>query len=270
MGLIPGSGRFPGRGNGNPLLYSCLGNPTDRGVWQATVHWIAKSQTWLSNWTCMVGLGSHTQRSNQALVLQLVSPCVTTAESMHCNKGSRVLPLRPKSNKWIRNIKKKFLSTHPSCITETSKTLFPLPWLELTAQRPTILSRPLRAPLDNMSPHSQATTLSNRSLTSPVTNYSHFRRFILLLFYPIWFSYRPFDDAMDDLTESYARDIFWKPCLIHNYSWNRMVLLTPWSVPDALQKHQEFYIYSSIASSALKWHNSWQRCDLKGSELLQS
>ena len=37
-GLIPGSGRSPGEGNGNPLQYSCLGNPIDRGPWQATVH----------------------------------------------------------------------------------------------------------------------------------------------------------------------------------------------------------------------------------------
>ena len=37
-GSIPGSGRSPGGGNGNPLQYSCLGNPMDRGVWQATVH----------------------------------------------------------------------------------------------------------------------------------------------------------------------------------------------------------------------------------------
>ena len=41
-GLIPGSGRFPGRGNGNPLRYPCLGNPMDRGAWWATVHGIAK------------------------------------------------------------------------------------------------------------------------------------------------------------------------------------------------------------------------------------
>ena len=45
---IPGSGRSPGEGNGNPLQYSCLKNPVDRGVWQATVHWVAKSWTWLS------------------------------------------------------------------------------------------------------------------------------------------------------------------------------------------------------------------------------
>ena len=36
-GLIPGLGRSPGEGNGNPLQYSCLGNPMDRGAWQATV-----------------------------------------------------------------------------------------------------------------------------------------------------------------------------------------------------------------------------------------
>ena len=107
MGLIPGLGRPFGGGNGNPLLRSCLGNPTDRWVWWATVHWVAKSQTWLSKWTCTVGLGSHTQRSNQALELQLLSPCVTTAEPMHRNKGSRVLPWRPKPNKWIIKIKKK-------------------------------------------------------------------------------------------------------------------------------------------------------------------
>ena len=44
-GWIPGYGRSPGEGNGNPLRYSCLENPKDRGVWQATVHGIAKSWT---------------------------------------------------------------------------------------------------------------------------------------------------------------------------------------------------------------------------------
>ena len=37
LGLIPGSGRSPGEGNGNPLQYSCLGNPVDRGNWKATI-----------------------------------------------------------------------------------------------------------------------------------------------------------------------------------------------------------------------------------------
>ena len=42
MGLIPGSRRSPGEGNGNSFQYSCLGNPMDRGAWQATVHRVAK------------------------------------------------------------------------------------------------------------------------------------------------------------------------------------------------------------------------------------
>ena len=41
--LIPGLGRSPGGGHGNPLQYSCLENPMDRGAWWAAVHWIAKS-----------------------------------------------------------------------------------------------------------------------------------------------------------------------------------------------------------------------------------
>ena len=47
-GSVSGLGWSPGVGNGNPLQYSCLENPMDRGAWQATVHGVAKSQTWLS------------------------------------------------------------------------------------------------------------------------------------------------------------------------------------------------------------------------------
>ena len=42
LGSIPGSGRSPGEGNGNPLQYSCLENPMDRGAWRATVHGVAR------------------------------------------------------------------------------------------------------------------------------------------------------------------------------------------------------------------------------------
>ena len=42
LGLIPGSGRFPGEGNSNPLQYSCLENPTGRGAWQATGHGVTR------------------------------------------------------------------------------------------------------------------------------------------------------------------------------------------------------------------------------------
>ena len=44
-GSIPGSGRCPGGGNGNPLQYPCLENSEDRGAWWATVRWVTKSQT---------------------------------------------------------------------------------------------------------------------------------------------------------------------------------------------------------------------------------
>ena len=55
MGSIPGLGRFPGKGSGNPLQYSCLGNPMDRGSLCATVHGVLKSCTRLSYWalTCL-------------------------------------------------------------------------------------------------------------------------------------------------------------------------------------------------------------------------
>ena len=49
IGLIPGLGGSPGKENGNPLQYSCLGDPMDRGTWWAIVHGVAKSQTQFSD-----------------------------------------------------------------------------------------------------------------------------------------------------------------------------------------------------------------------------
>ena len=49
VGSNPGLGRSPGEGNGNPLQYSCLGNPMDRGAWWATVHGVTKSWTGLGD-----------------------------------------------------------------------------------------------------------------------------------------------------------------------------------------------------------------------------
>ena len=51
-GSIPGLGRSPGGGNGNPLHYSCLGNPMNRGAWRATLHGVAESRTGLSAHIC--------------------------------------------------------------------------------------------------------------------------------------------------------------------------------------------------------------------------
>ena len=55
-GFIPRSGRSPGGGRVNPLQYSCLENPMDRGAWQATVHRVAKS------WTRLKQLSMHTRK----------------------------------------------------------------------------------------------------------------------------------------------------------------------------------------------------------------
>ena len=56
LGSIPGLGRSPGEGNGNPLQYSCLENPRDQGAWWATVHGVAKSRTQLSDFTSLASV----------------------------------------------------------------------------------------------------------------------------------------------------------------------------------------------------------------------
>ena len=53
-GFIPGKGRCPGEGNGNPLQYPCLENSMDGGAWWATVHGVSKSQTRLSDFIFLV------------------------------------------------------------------------------------------------------------------------------------------------------------------------------------------------------------------------
>ena len=59
-GSIPGSGRSPGEGQGNPLQYSCLENPKDRGAWQAIVYGVSKSQTRLNHYhSNILSLGPH-------------------------------------------------------------------------------------------------------------------------------------------------------------------------------------------------------------------
>ena len=63
MGSIPGSGRSPEEGNGSPLQYSCLENPTDRGAWWATVHGVAKS------WTQLKRLSMHIAHTQSVLLI---------------------------------------------------------------------------------------------------------------------------------------------------------------------------------------------------------
>ena len=67
LGSIPGSGRSPGEGNGNPLQYSCLENHMDRGTWWATVHRVARSRTRLSDRATSLSLFSRDSNSGVLL-----------------------------------------------------------------------------------------------------------------------------------------------------------------------------------------------------------
>ena len=62
-GSIPGLGRSPGEGHGNPLQYSCQENPVDRGAWWATVDGVAKSRTRLSDFTIFLSFFMHSVSS---------------------------------------------------------------------------------------------------------------------------------------------------------------------------------------------------------------
>ena len=102
-GLIPGSGRSPGGGHGNPLQYSCRENPMDRGDWWAVAHGVTKS------WTRLEGLTQHStiysqpgMRTQVILVYQFVDDtCLTSACNTNCKylshpvggaKGSKFFP----------------------------------------------------------------------------------------------------------------------------------------------------------------------------------
>ena len=80
MGSIPGLGRSRGGGHGNPLQYSWLENPMDRGAWRATVHGVAKSQTWLKR------LSMHTCLTTRQRLLEVTSTLplrVSPARGLH-------------------------------------------------------------------------------------------------------------------------------------------------------------------------------------------
>ena len=66
LGSIPGSGRSPGEGDGNPLQCSCLENPMDRGAWRATVHAVVQSQTRLKQ--CNMALHMCSAQRNQTVI----------------------------------------------------------------------------------------------------------------------------------------------------------------------------------------------------------
>ena len=90
---IPGLGRYPAGGHGNPLQYSCLENPTDRGAWWATIHRVAKSQTrlkWLSTHPDIItGYEAQGGALSRSLQEVLVCVCVCTPTCIH-TQGGRV------------------------------------------------------------------------------------------------------------------------------------------------------------------------------------
>ena len=100
-GSIPGWRRSPGEGNSNPLQYSCLGNPMDRGVWRAVVHGVAKeldTTYWLNNInqqnsninTC---LGNTNFKKLKPLLLYVCNLCVCSCTHMHTLKHACVFVL---------------------------------------------------------------------------------------------------------------------------------------------------------------------------------
>ena len=113
VGLIPGWGRSPGGGHGNPLQYSCLENPTDRGAWCATVHGVAKSQTWLSDWTTITNLREVTDCHNFSI-------CKAGMQNGAC-------PVEPHC-RWHEIIHGKHSE---SCLTCSQLIQFPFRWLSV-------------------------------------------------------------------------------------------------------------------------------------------
>ena len=93
-GSIPGSGRSLRGGNGNPLQYSCLGNPTDREAWRATAHAVAKSRTQLASLQKREGGGGITVsffsllRQNGVISPELLENYNTFSSSIICCPSS--------------------------------------------------------------------------------------------------------------------------------------------------------------------------------------
>ena len=88
VGSIPGSGRSPGGGNGNPLQYSCLGNPIDRGAWRATVPGVTKSQTRLSDWTTIILVNLKKKHTGTSLLGEIVGrPPASRSYGFHSWSG---------------------------------------------------------------------------------------------------------------------------------------------------------------------------------------
>ena len=106
---IPGSGRFPGRGIGNPLQHSCLGNPLDRGAWWATVHTATKSQP---DWTHTTG---HQQSNEASGWILRFSKTQVRARVLAYRRRWRVLTERQKTGEKKEHVR---VTSSPKCLLD--------------------------------------------------------------------------------------------------------------------------------------------------------
>ena len=99
-GSIPGSGRSPGEGNGNPFQCSCLENPMDRGVWRATVHGAAKS------WTQLKRLSMHinTHTLPYTITYTHACTCMYTHTYIHTHTHKHT------SSPWLRFVERRMFN----------------------------------------------------------------------------------------------------------------------------------------------------------------
>ena len=121
-GSIPGSGRSPGRGNGNPLQSSCLGNPLDRGAWRAIVHGVARGQTQLSN-------GDHPRSIDPALIQEPhihTKPLRCSISSINVFKGYKMYstPIGRPIKIYCFKIWNTFSSSYPSRLSSAGISQF--------------------------------------------------------------------------------------------------------------------------------------------------
>ena len=87
-GLIPGLGRSPGGGHGNPLQYSCLENPMERGAWRAIVHRVSKSWTWLER----LGMHAPSEGVWEWVAFLIKPPCLSPAQKPPHALTTKALP----------------------------------------------------------------------------------------------------------------------------------------------------------------------------------
>ena len=106
-GSVPGSGRSPGEGNGNPLQCSCLENPMDGGAWWATVHRVTESQAWLAtNLSCIIKQGNEmpiTPQQNFRVVTVITAS--TSCSFSQAQEAAILLPARVKTSLMTQTVK---------------------------------------------------------------------------------------------------------------------------------------------------------------------